>query len=147
MTPNINIKDLFITLSDTIDSKLKTPTGRLTLVILNCLLLGGATVHSCNASDALSASIIRETKATTKKDSLQNVLNHYIATENERCNDNLEKGALLQQKMQVIYSQKAKDNYSIAEQNEKILKQKEATAKAKLENIKTLTKLNEQSNE
>ena len=135
------MKDWFVTLSNLIDDKLKTPTGKLTLVILNCLILGGATVHSCNVSDSLEISVKKEEKQTKKADSLQNTLNVYIATENERCNKALEDGALLQQRMQVIYNQKEQENYRIAEENKRILREREATAKAKIENIKELTNL------
>lgn len=143
-----DIIDWFVTVSNLIDDKLKTPSGKLSLVIINCLILGGSTVHSCNSSSALEK-IIKEKedilkekeKQTNKADSLQNTINTYIATEDERCNETLEKGALLQQKMQIIYNQKEQENYRIAEENRRILKEREATAKAKIENIKVLTNL------
>lgn len=142
MTPNI--KDWFITISTVIDDKLKTPTGRLTLVIINCILFGGAIVHSWNVSTNLEYAILERNIYKKNVDSTQTVLNTYIATENERCNENLEKGALLQRRMKEIYNEKEEDNYKIIEENNKLLKAREATAKAKLENIKALTKLKNQ---
>lgn len=140
----MTIKDWFVALSNLIDDKLKTPTGKLTLVILNCLLLGGATVHSWIVSDNLETTIKNEEKQTKKADSLQTTLNNYIATENERCNETLEKGALFQQRMQIIYNQKEQENYKIAEENKRIIKEREATSKAKIENIKELNNLKNQ---
>lgn len=136
-----DIIDWFVTVSNLIDDKLKTPSGKLSLVIINCLILGGATVHSCNTSTSLELVTKEKEKQTKKADSLQNTINTYIATEDERCNETLEKGALLQQKMQTIYNQKEQENYRIAEENKRIFKEREATAKAKIENIKVLTNL------
>lgn len=140
----MTLKEIFITISTIIDDKLKTPSGKLTLVILNCIILGGATVHSWNVSTNLNVAVIDRDIYKRKEDSIQTVLNSYIATENQRCNDNLEKGALLQQRMRDIYNQKEQDNYKVIEENEKVLKAREATAKAKLENIKALTTLKNQ---
>ena len=92
----MTLKEIFITISTIIDDKLKTPSGKLTLVILNCIILGGATVHSWNVSTNLDVAVIDRDIYKRKEDSIQTVLNTYIATEKQRCNDNLEKGALLQ---------------------------------------------------
>lgn len=135
------LKKAFYELSNFIDNKLKTPTGRLTLIIINCLILGGAVVHSFNITGQLTESVKKEAKEGKKADSLQLELNNHIATADERCNDKLEQGALLQQRMQQIYNQKLEQNDKIVKENERVIKEREAYAKEKLENIKALNNL------
>lgn len=134
-------KEWFVALSNFIDNKLKTPTGRLTLLIVNCLILGGAVVHSCNVTTNLQTITVKELKASKRADSLQTEINNYIQTSDERCNKKLEEGALFQRKMQEIYSQKEEENYMTIEENRRIIEERKKLSKDKMENIKALTNL------
>ena len=48
------IKELILTIIDTIDLKLRTRTGRISLLIFACIVLGGSIVNSYNMQVLLS---------------------------------------------------------------------------------------------
>lgn len=135
------LKELFFAIGDFIDTKLQTKTGRMTLLILGGVILGGCVIHTLNINNRYVDTIADLDKTEKKLDSLQNSYNDYIRNIDTYCNDKIKQGAVLQQQLKDIYNNKIEENKEYIQEQKDMVKEKEYILSVQKENIKSLEKL------
>lgn len=136
------LKSLLLLVINTIDEKLKTRTGRLTLLIIGNIIVGGTSVHSYNMQEKSKTLEKEKDKLETDKTTLQLALNTHIKNADRECNEKVKEAAILQQQLRDIYDNRAKENNTYIQEQEKIVKQKEKLLSIQAPIINTLKKLN-----
>lgn len=137
------LKDVVISITDLIDAKLQTKTGRMALLAIGSIILGGAGVHSCNTQTNYESVLEEKIETEKQKDSLQGLLNNHIKNADKDCNEKIKQGALLQQQLQYIYSHKIEENKEFIDQQREIVREKERVLTVQEDNINKLQNLNE----
>lgn len=138
------LKSLVLSIINAIDNKLKTQSGRLTLIIVSSIAVGGTSVHAWNMqknNDILEKKNIEKEK---EKSELQEEVNTNIKNAEKECNERIMQSAILQKKLQDIYSNKTVENTEYIEQQEKIVKEKEKVLSIQAPIINKLKSLKQQ---
>ena len=136
------LKSLLLLVINTIDEKLKTGTGRLTLLIIGAIIVGGASVHSYNMQEKSENLEKDKSKIEVEKIQLQIELNTYIKNADRECNEQVKEAALLQQELQYIYTRKVEENNRFLQEQSKVVKEKEKLLSTQAPIINKLKSLN-----
>ena len=136
------LKSLLLLVINTIDEKLKTRTGRLTLLIIGAIIVGGASVHSYNMQEKSENLEKDKSKIEAEKIQLQIDLNTHIKNADRECNEKVKQAALFQQELQYIYTHKVEENNRFLQEQSKVVKEKEKLLSTQAPIINKLKSLN-----
>ena len=137
------IKEFIVTIIDTLDLKLQTKTGRISLLIFACIVFGGSIVHSYNMQTNFDGlELTRDKLETTKKD-LETKIDTITKNAVRDCNEQIKQGAILQQQLQYIYNNKIRENNDFIEEQKTIMQEKEELVNMQKLNIDKLKNLDQ----
>ena len=136
------IKSIAVFIINTIDEKLQTKTGRLTLLIVGGIIVGGAVVHSYNMQKNYDSLQKEKLKIELDKVQLQLDINNIIKNSDKECNEKVKQAALFQQELQYIYTHKVEENNRFLQEQSKIVKEKEKLLSTQAPIINKLKSLN-----
>ena len=135
------IKELILTIIDTIDLKLRTRTGRISLLIFACIVLGGSIVHSYNMHINVVALELDIEGLEEDKKELQVRIDDINKNAIANCNEQIKQGAILQQQLQEIYNNRIERDTDFIEEQTKLMKEKEKIVSIQEQNLTKLKKL------
>ena len=139
---------LFFQVADWIERKLSTKEGKLTLVISSSMLTAGSIIFGVNKNNNYvelyndREKLIKDLeKSGHKVDSIQNKFNEYIASSDNRCNEQIKQGALLHQQLRDIYENKTINTQSVIQEEKIVIQERKEAVKEQKQHIKQLEKL------
>lgn len=136
------IKSIAVFIINTIDEKLQTKTGRLTLLIVGGIIVGGTVVHSYNMQKNYDSLRKEKLKVELDKIQLQLDINNIIKNSDKECNEKVKQAALFQQELQYIYTHKVEENNRFLQEQSKVIKEKEKLLSTQAPIINKLKSLN-----
>ena len=137
------IKEFIVTIIDTLDLKLQTKTGRISLLIFACIVFGGSIVHSYNMQTNFDGLELTRDKLETTKKELETKIDTITKNAVRDCNEQIKQGAILQQQLQYIYNNKIRENNDFIEEQKTIMQEKEELVNMQKLNIDKLKSLDQ----
>ena len=137
------IKEFIVTIIDTLDLKLQTKTGRISLLIFACIVFGGSIVHSYNMQTNFDELVIARDKLEVTRKELETKIDTITKNAVRDCNEQIRQGAILQQQLQYIYNNKIRENNDFIEEQKTIMQEKEELVNMQKLNIDKLKNLNQ----